>query len=334
MILKSFKSFPKIDSHFHSTFYNPIYEKIAKEYNIKLLNINTNANVFPSMEVQETIALEYISKDKNHFSFVASFEMDGWENEGWYKKIFTRIKKSMKNGAVGVKIWKNIGMEIIKSSDKSYLMIDDPFFDPLFNFLSENKVPLLTHLGEPKNCWLPLNEMTTKNDVRYFTRNPQYHMYKHPEFPSYEEQMEARNRMLEKNPDLVFIGCHLASIEWSVDELAKFLDRFPNSAVDLAARTGQLFYQTKANHKKVRDFFIKYQDRILYGTDIGEKEDADGGFKNQNHEIWLSHWEYFVSDNTLSSSLIDGDFKGLKLPKEVVDKIYAKNAKKWYKSFR
>ena len=131
--MKLFKSFLKIDSHFHSTFYNPVYEKIAKEHNIKLININTNANVFPSMEVQETIALEYILKNKKHFSFIASFEMDGWENEGWYEKTFARIKKSREKGAVGVKIWKNIGMEIIKSSDKSYLMIDDTFFDLFLN---------------------------------------------------------------------------------------------------------------------------------------------------------------------------------------------------------
>ena len=51
-------------------------------------------------------------------------------------------------------------------------------------------------------------------------------------------------RMLNKNPELIFIGCHLASLEWSVDELANFLDRFPNASVDMAARMGQLFYQT------------------------------------------------------------------------------------------
>jgi hypothetical protein len=97
--------------------------------------------------------------------------------------------------------------------------------------------------------------MTTKNDSNYFAENPQYHMFLHPEFPSYEEQMAARDRMLDKNPGLVFIGCHLASLEWSVDELGKWLDKYPNTAVDMAARMGQLFYQTRDNREKVRDFF-------------------------------------------------------------------------------
>ena len=74
--------------------------------------------------------------------------------------------------------------------------------------------------------------------------------------------MAARDRMLEKNPELIFVGCHLSSLEWSVEELALFLDRFPNASVDMAARMGQLFYQTHENREKVRDFFIEYQDRI------------------------------------------------------------------------
>jgi len=136
--------------------------------------------------------------------------------------------------------------------------------------------------------------------------------------------------MLDKNPDLVFIGCHLASLEWSIDELAKWLDKYPNAAVDMAARMGQLFYQTRDDREKVRDFFIKYQDRILYGTDIIDRGQEKEPFQKRMHETWLKDWEYMITSNTMTSSLIDGEFNGLKLPKEVVDKIYAWNANKWY----
>jgi predicted TIM-barrel fold metal-dependent hydrolase len=228
-----------------------------------------------------------------------------------------------------VKVWKNIGMEF-RDMDSALIMIDDPKFDPVFAHLAEKGIPLVGHLGEPKNCWLPLEEMTTKNDSGYFSRNPQYHMFLHPEFPSYEEQMAARDRMLDKNPGLVFIGCHLASLEWSVDELGKWLDKYPNTAVDMAARMGQLFYQTRENPEKVHNFFIKYQDRLLYGTDIIDRGQEKESFQKRMHETWLKDWEYLVTDNTMTSSLIDGEFKGLKLPKEVVDKIYKLNAEKWY----
>jgi predicted TIM-barrel fold metal-dependent hydrolase len=137
--------------------------------------------------------------------------------------------------------------------------------------------------------------------------------------------------MLDKNPELVFIGCHLASLEWSVDELAAWFDKYPNTAVDMAARMGQLFFQTRDNREKVRDFFIKYQDRILYGTDIIDRAQEKVQFQNRIHETWTKDWEYLVTDNKISSDLIDGDFNGLKLPKEVADKIYSGNAKKWYR---
>ena len=176
--------------------------------------------------------------------------------------------------------------------------------------------------------------MTTKNDSSYFAENPKYHMFIHPEYPSYNEQMAARDRMLEKNPELIFIGCHLASLEWSVDELADFLDRFPNASVDMAARMGQLFYQTWEDRDKVREFFITYQDRILYGTDMIDSGDSDKEkFHKRMHETWLHDWEYLATDNKMTSNLINGEFRGLQLPKEVVDKIYDENFKKWYKNF-
>jgi predicted TIM-barrel fold metal-dependent hydrolase len=119
-------------------------------------------------------------------------------------------------------------------------------------------------------------------------------------------------------------------LEWSVDELAKWLDKYPNAAVDMAARMGQLFYQTRDNREKVRDFFIKYQDRILYGTDIIDRGQEKEAFQKRIHETWLYDWEYLVTDHKMTSNLINGEFTGLQLPKEVVDKIYAANVKKWY----
>jgi predicted TIM-barrel fold metal-dependent hydrolase len=266
------------------------------------------------------------------FEFSATFCLDGWDDTAWVDNTVLWLDQCIADGAKAVKVWKNIGMEF-RNKDSVLIMIDDPKFDPIFKHLAEKGIPLVGHLGEPKNCWLPVEEMTTKNDSSYFTRHPEYHMYQHPEFPSYEEQMAARDRMLEKNPELVFIGCHLASIEWSVDELAGFLDRFPNAAVDMAARMGQLFYQTREDHEKVREFCIKYQDRLLYGTDIIDSGSNKETFQSRIHETWLRDWEYLVTDHTMTSPLIDGEFQGLKLPKEVVDKIYARNTQKWYRSF-
>ena len=211
-------------------------------------------------------------------------------------------------------------------------MIDNPKLDPVIDFIAKNNLPVTGHLGEPRNCWLPLDKMTVKTDSGYFAANPKYHMFLHPEYPSYEAQIDARDNMLEKHPDLQFIGCHLASLEWSVDELAKRLDRFPNMSVDMAERIVHLQYQSVKDYNKVRNFFIKYQDRILYATDMID----DGSLKPDEmtahiHDIWTTDWLYLTSDKEMTSQAFSGKFKALHLPKEIIDKIYRDNAYKCYK---
>ncbi len=157
-------------------------------------------------------------------------------------------------------------------------------------------------------------------------------MYLHPQFPSYEEQIAARDHMLEKHPDLKFIGAHLGSLEWSVDELARRLDKFPGMAVDMAARISHLQYQAKTNWQKVHDFCIKYQDRLLYATDIlvnGTENPLT--IKKQAHDTWRNDWKFFTTDEEMQSSEFEGGFKGLKLPRAVIDKIYRTNAEKWFR---
>lgn len=328
--MEDFPKVEKIDAHYHIYSAENNSMEQAQKDNFKLLAINVFTDGCEQVaEVQEQSSI-LIKKYPADFAYTTTFCLDGWDDSTWVESTISWIDKCVTESAIAVKVWKNIGMEF-RDKDSTLIMIDDPKFDGIFAYLSKIGIPLVGHLGEPKNCWLPLEEMTTKNDSSYFSRHPIYHMYLHPEFPSYEEQIAARDRMLDKNPELIFIGCHLASLEWSVDELAAWLDKYPNTSVDMAARMGQLFYQTHENREKVRDFFIKYQDRILYGTDIIDRAQARVEFENRIHETWLKDWEYLVTDNNMSSSLIDGDFNGLKLPKEVVDKIYARNAKKWYR---
>ncbi len=277
-----------------------------------------------------------INQKKAHpeaYEIATSFSIADWDQPEFTKNTIAWLDKCFAEGAIAVKVWKNIGM-VFRDKNNELVMVDDPRLDPIFDHLAQRKIPLVGHLGEPKNCWLPLDEMTVNNDREYYKEHPEYHMYKHPELPSYEEQIAARDRMLEKHPDLVFMGAHMGSLEWDVDELAKRLDQFPHMCVDLAARMGQVFYQTIENREKVRDFFIKYQDRILYATDKEDEgeEDADT-LQKEVHERWLQDWRFFVTGDTMNSERVNGEFKALQLPKEVVDKIFLQNAKKWLKMF-
>jgi predicted TIM-barrel fold metal-dependent hydrolase len=151
----------------------------------------------------------------------------------------------------------------------------------------------------------------------------------HPEMPSWEAQMAARDRMVAAHPDLRFVGVHLASLERSVDELAAFLDRFPNAVVDVAARIGQLQYQSQRDRERVRRFFIKYQDRILYGSDMSQAPGQDGAALGREAEgVWRQHWRYFNTADSFNVADLDKPVKGLALPRAVVDKLYRTNAER------
>jgi len=103
-------------------------------------------------------------------------------------------------------------------------------------------------------------------------------------------------------------------------------------AVDMSARICHLQYQSAINRKRVRDFCIKYQDRLLYGTDAGYSGSSNpDGFKRRMHDTWTDDWKYFTTDEEMTSDKFKGSFTGLKLPKKVVDMIYRENAVKWYR---
>ena len=323
----------KADTHVHIFSENNDFMDQAKKENFKVVSVALDANN-DMATVREQWEFCRIQKENNPeaVEIASAFSMEGWDEPDWLEKNLAWLDSSIQQGAIAVKIWKNIGMSY-RDKDSALIMIDHPRFDPIFKMLADRKIPVIGHLGEPKNCWLPLEEMTTNNDSNYFRQNPQYHMYKHPDFPSYEDQIAARDRMLAKNPDLIFVGAHLGSLEWNVDELAKTFDKFSNMAVDMAARMGQLFYQTHSEREKVREFFIKYQDRFLYATDVQVRETDNPEQTNKSmHEARLRYWKFFTTDETFPLPAVDGTYKGLKLPREVVDKIYRKNAEKWLRT--
>jgi hypothetical protein len=317
---------PKIDAHFHYLTFDDSYMKYAIAQNFKLLTPIWEGEEVP-IDVQFSLSDSIQNRFPEHYAFFASFPTDSINNENFAEKTIEYIKKSLKAGAAGIKIWKNIGM-VLKYPDGRYIMVDDPVFEPIFKFLEDNKIPVIAHLGEPKDCWLPFEEMTDPGDVSYYRNNPQYHMYLHTEVPSYEKQIEARDNLLRKHPDLDFTGAHLGSLEWSVDELAKRFDNFPNMKVDLAARMFQLQYQSVRDYDHVRNFVIRYQDRIVYGTD-SEVHDLPGveaaTITEKLGRGWMANWIYLATDSTVNN------IKGLKLPSFVIDKIYCSNAMKYLK---
>jgi predicted TIM-barrel fold metal-dependent hydrolase len=304
---KDFLSVPKIDSHIHINSSDGAFEDQAAADNFILITLNVDHSDSANIVKQYENALQSVKNHPGKIFFGPTFLFDtaGWGTEEWSKRAIAQLDREISApGVITVKFWKNIGMTVRDRNGK-FIMVDDPGLQPVIQFIKSKG---------------------------FFARNPQYHMFLHPDYPSYEDQIRARDNMLAKNPDLTFIGCHLGSLEYDVDSLAARLDRFPNMAVDMSARICHLQYQSARDRERVRNFCIKYQDRLLYGTDVGYSgSNNPEAFKKGMHNTWLDDWKYFTTSDEMTSGKFDGKFLGLKLPKKVVDKIYRENAVKWYK---
>ncbi len=328
--MELYNSLKKIDAHMHYNCSRSALLDQAYSEGFDLVSINTEVPFFPPLEEQENIVFSFKDRDEQRLHHLTTFSVDRWGEENWEQDALDQIQEGLANGAVGVKVWKNIGMTLQDEKD-NFVMIDNPSFDSLFDYCERERVPVLGHLGEPKNCWLPLEEMTVKSDKDYFSKHPEYHMYLHPGYPSYDKQIEARNNRLEKHPELRFVGAHLASLEWSVDRVAAWLDRFPNTAVDLAERICHLQHQAITDWQKVRDFVYAYRDRIIYGSDIiddGSKQPKE--IKERILEKWRSHWQFFSTQDKMKVPKVEDSFRGLDLEESVLENIYLDNALRWY----
>ncbi len=194
--VEDYRKVEKIDVHVN-TFEKVLLEK-AVEDNFLFVSINTDAYEEP-IEKQQEFALVQQENFPGRFFYLTTFRIKGFEEPGWEDSVLAYLKQSFVNGAVGVKVWKNIGMDE-KTRDGRFILLDDLVFDNIFSFLEDQGIPLTGHIGEPKNCWLPLDEMTVIGDRNYYSKNPEYHMYLHPDYHSYEVHVQARDNILEKYP--------------------------------------------------------------------------------------------------------------------------------------
>ncbi|MDR3260536.1 MAG: amidohydrolase [Tannerella sp.] len=327
---EDFVKAPKVDAHFHYDIFDDVFVKYAGSVNMHLLTINVDAGE----ELDRQLAIGEALK-KAHprlIDFLGTISIDHFGSGTFAGEAVERVKKCMAAGARGIKIWKNIGMAL-RDAEGKYVMADHPAFAPVFAYLEAEGIPMAAHLGEPRNCWLPYDRISMGNDLNYYTHHPEYHMFQHPEAPSYEEQIAARDHLLERYPRLAFVGAHIGSLEWSLDEVAKRFDQYPNFNVDLSARLGHVQLQTLQDREKVRDFFIKYQDRILYGSDVelgeGDTRPVEKHCRDL-YDYWQNHWLFLATGEILPADKFNTPnppetIEGLRLPKTVVDKVFCGN---------
>jgi hypothetical protein len=315
----------KIDAHMHVHGRAAHLMAQAARDGFRLLTINVDYPDFPALATQLHDAVALRTRYPGRVAFAGSFSVEGFPSAQWQQAARAQIESARAQGAVGIKIWKNIGMSLRDESGR-YVMPDDPRLAPLIELIERDHLVLLGHQAEPLNCWLPLEKMTVRSDQEYFREHPQYYMFEHPQMPSHDAILAARDRMLAAHPALRFDAVHLASLEWDVDQVAAFLERFPGASVDVAARIVHLEHQAAQDRDRVRAFLLRFQDRILYGSDDAYGPEDSAHLAAQVHQDWRADWNFLTGDQLLHSDDFAQPFRGLHLPRAVVDKIYRRNA--------
>ena len=319
----------RIDAHCHFNGNHPSSAKLCDELNVKVMNICLGLD---NRGVWRDQAIRYRAMAKNfpdQFAWCTSIDLPRFDDRGYADAVINQLDRDFADGAVACKVWKNMGMEV-KKPDGSWFQVDDPLLAPIFSFIEKSNKTLVAHIGEPMACWRPLDKRSPH--YGYYSVNPQWHMHGRTDWLSHGDHIQARDNVLKRHPKLRFVGCHFGSLEYDVDEVAKRFDLYPNFAVDTSARLGDMMIQETS---KVRDFFLKYQDRIMFGTDIFTHWDVPQLTDTQRAEMHrdikecaLAWFDFLATDRDVTYWNITA--KGLALPQDVAEKIWLHNAKRWY----
>jgi predicted TIM-barrel fold metal-dependent hydrolase len=306
-------SFERIDAHAHVAPPPPAFLQMLDRAKVRLLNVTLVDPLVPGFdkpEPQSTWAAAIAQQSGGRIAWAAPMDPAGFESKAWSAAEIKRLAADIDRGAVAVKLYKSLGLHL-KSASGQYVLPDNLAFSPVFDAIAAKGATLLTHLAEPRSSWQPLDPADPH--YNYYKANPDWHMFQHPERPRWEDIIAARDKVLAAHPSLRVIGCHLGSLEHDVDEVAKRLDKYPNFAVDTAARMPNLRQQPR---DKVRAFLIKYQDRVLWGTDLMElKWDNPAATVANWQSAYAKDWQFFAGD--------------LALPEPVLRKIFRENALRW-----
>lgn len=305
--------------------------RLLDELNLKLFNVCVGRTPRPGgIDYSAFIALA--QAHPRHFAWCTGIDTPDFSDDRYVEKTIAQLDRDFESGALACKIWKNIGMEA-KDAGGQYLQIDHPIFTPIFAHLERRQKPALLHMAEPLQAWQKLEPGGVY--TQYYARNPQYHLYGRTGVPAHADIIAARDRVLARHPKLTVVGAHLGSLEYDVAELAARFERYPNFFVDTSA-LDRLISLGLQEHDKVRAFVLRYQDRLLFGSDrvlrpgplsvlSPEVQDLQlDGLKGS-----LAMAEAFFRGNG-PVKVRDRDVSALGLPEEVVDKIFFLNARRTY----
>jgi hypothetical protein len=252
--------------------------------------------------------------DADRFASIGWMDWTGVNRSDFASISCDRLEEMVEHGAVGIKFWKDLGLTV-RDSAGALMRIDDERLEPIFQKAEELDLPVMFHTADPDAFFQPIDPHNERFEE--LAAHPDWGFHGLP--VTKRELLEQRNRVIARHPDLTFVGAHLAESGEDLDYLAGLMDTYPNLYVDISARTPELGRQPY----RARAFFLKYADRIVFGTDLLPEiemyrlyyrflETADEYFEYPSHASRQGRWNIY----------------GVFLPDDVLRKVYRENALK------
>ncbi len=227
-----------------------------------------------------------------------------------------RLRLQARRGAEGLKIWKPFGLHV-RDHHGDLVAVDDERLDPLWQTAGELRLPVMIHVGDPVAFFGPLDG--TNERYEQLVEHPDWH-FPSPPFPPLQTILDGLANLVARHPATTFIGAHVGCYAENLAWVGALLERCPNFYVDIGARIAELGRQPYT----ARRFFLRFADRILFGTDAGAELD-----------VYRIHYRFLETDDEYFSydpGEVPGDGRwnihGMYLPDDVLEKIYALNARR------
>ena len=249
------------------------------------------------------------------FLTYALIDFAGIDDPSWSEREAARLVESFEAGAKGLKFHKTLGLGA-RYHDGRFVPVDDPKLDPIWEACARYKRPVEIHTGDPGAFFTPLDG----NSERWHELNehPEW-LFSGKDFPKRADLHAQRIKVIARHPKTTFICAHMANDGEDLAEVARWLDAYPNMYVDIDARISELGRQPYTT----RRFLLKYQDRVMFGTDTSPSREAYRIY----YRFLETDDEYFDpagGHHRQGFWMIYGVF----LPKDVLEKLYTKNAER------
>jgi predicted TIM-barrel fold metal-dependent hydrolase len=322
--LRQFIALAPIDSHTHVYEVSPELNTLLKRLNLRILDILVDDDTVPecaNFKQEAKGAWAAVHAGQGRVAMCTTFNAYKFSESDFSSQAIQELNAEFSRGAIAVKFYKVVGMEI-KDSQGRYLMPDDPVFEPIFRDIAAHNKTLIAHLADPNSAFEAPNKDAP--DYDYLMQNPKLYMYGKVGSPTKPEILLARDRIMQRNPNLRMVGAHLGSMESDLNQLGSHMDRYPNFAVDLAARMAYFELQPRA---KMIAFITRYQDRLIYGTDNELAPEVSSTVADWQN-TYANDWRFLATNDIVMYR--DKRVQGLALPPEILRKIYHANAAKWF----